>query len=57
MMERPDPRANDSSVSPPGTSEAPPPLPPPPENDRVRDFDGEADSVRIERVILGRIGS
>ncbi len=48
MTERRDPGKDGQNETPNNTAPASAPLPTPPENDRVRDFDAEADTVRIE---------
>lgn len=45
-----DPGTSDPYETPHNTSDLPAPLPPPPENERLRDFDPDADTVRIERL-------
>jgi hypothetical protein len=48
MTERPGSGKSGLDESPHNTSDPSPPLPTPPENDRLRDFEPEGDTVRIE---------
>lgn len=48
MTEARDPGKSDGKESPLDTTDPSRPIPTPPENDRLRDFDPEGDTVRIE---------
>lgn len=50
MTERGDPGRSDRKESPHDTLDPSTPVPTPPENDRLRDFEPEGDTVRIEHL-------